>query len=329
VSQVLCQACNNLIEVPDDEAATAVECPVCFGWVPTSAPPVAEVVPAAAPAPAGFEVRPFKAPTGGSRAVLVVPMMIGLLAAMVMAVVCAIVGSFFWLVVVFPLLHGAVVGLAVGFAARVSKTRLPGGVGTVGALAALASVFGVQLLDYLAFRTDPGAPRVGFWGFLDHRATEGIQIGKAGAGGGGMNLGYTGTIIYWVVEAAVTMLAAGGVAAAMCVGPFCEACNVWKRKRVLGPYKVEPAAAAAALAAGNPAGIPEVPASGVKAQVTLSLYECPHCGEDAEIDVHLAGARSEGKQTVNYQLFVTYPGEAAAEFDATDRDCRKRGLTNR
>jgi hypothetical protein len=106
--------------------------------------------------------------------------------------------------------------------------------------------------------------------------------------------------------------------------PFCAECRAWKRKRVLGPYRVEPAAAVQAIAGGTPAAM-VVPTEGDRT-ATLTLYTCPHCGNQGPIDVWLAGGYKVGKQTYSFSVYVTYPGEAEAAFDEIDGRCRAVGL---
>jgi hypothetical protein len=327
MSQVLCPKCNAAVEVPDPPTTQVVECPVCFSAVPTGLAPPPPPDPSAEtpPGPPAFTIRPFQATTGGSPLGLIVALVAGLVGACVMAIVCGIVASFFWLVVVFPVLHGAGVGLAAGLAARAAKYRVPAALATVGVLCGLLSVLGVHVLEFVAFRTDPAAPEIGFWEYMDLRATEGVQLGKAGGGGNPMNLGYVGSIIYWSIEALVTAMVAAAVTAGTSTGPFCTACNAWKRKRTLGPYKIEPGVAVAALGAGCPTAL-VIPAAGKK-QVTLGIHECPYCQDAAEIDVRLTGLHTEGNKMWHFELFVTYPGEAATVFDAVDDLCREQGLT--
>jgi hypothetical protein len=329
MSQVICPKCNAAVEVPDPPTTQVVECPVCFAAVPTglAPPPPPEPSAETLSGPPAFTIRPFQATTGGSPPGLIVTAAAGLAAAVVLAVVFGIIGSFFWLVLIFPIIHGLTVGATTGLGARLAKYRLPAAVGTVGAVAGLLSAAGLHVLEYVAFRLDPAAPEVGFWKFMDLRADEGIRIGKAGQGGNGMNLGYVGSIIYWVVEMVAATIASAGVAAAMSTGPFCGACNVWKRKRTFGPYRIYPGPAIEALAAGAPTAI--VHPSNAKDQVMVGVYECPHCRDAAEIDVKATGTHQEGNKTWNYELFVTYPGEAAAVFEAVDDLCREQGVTGR
>lgn len=328
---ISCPACRTTVSVPADVGPEGVICGACRETIRpdaagTQPPPASETDGPPAPASGTYPVTQFVAGTGGSPAGLVVAGTTGLIGAVLLAILCAILHSFFWLVIVFPIFHGLAVGVATGLGGRLAKVRLRVALGAVAAVCAILSVLGIHFLGYLAVVANPAAPPIGFLEYMDLHAQEGVRIGKAGAGNKS-NLGYTGTIIYWAVEALVTAVAAALIAGTMVTSPFCEACNAWKKKRTFGPYRVEPTSAAPAVAVGVPAGI-VAPAEGQK-KVTLSVYVCPHCGEEGTIDVLLEGAHVEGKQTTNYRVFMTYPGEALAAFEQAGSTCREHGLATR
>jgi hypothetical protein len=248
----------------------------------------------------------------------------GLLAALVFGVGAAFVRSAFWIVVVFPLLHGVVVGAGAGVPARLLKCRYQKGLALVGAACGLGSYVVVHYVFYLSFVGAGNAPPIDFWEYMDLKATEGVRFGNAGGGAAGNGIGYTGSIIYWAIEAIIT--AAGAAAlASVCVGsPFCAECNRWKQKRKLGPYRVEPGYAVPAVGAGVPTGL-LVPADGKKS-VLVELYVCPGCGDQGTLDVKLTGTHQDGSKMLTWKGFVTYPGEALVTFDEVERACRELGL---
>jgi hypothetical protein len=284
---------------------------------PTESPPVP-----APQAPRQFPVIPFTPPRGGPPIGLGLAAFAGLIAALVFAVLAALLRSHLWLVIVFPMLHGIFVGVFAGLGARVAKARYRTGVGVVGAACGLVSYAGVHYLHYLSFAAAPNAPRVGFWEFMDVRATEGVKIGKAGGAGNG--IGYTGSVIYWSLEAVITMIGAAGVAVVTIGKPFCEGCNRWKSKHQLGPYLVEPGYAVPAVGAGVPTGL-LVPADGKKS-VVVEVYSCPVCGDEGTLDVKVTGTHQDGKTMRSWNGYVTYPGEALHVFNEVERACRELGL---
>ena len=286
-------------------------------------------VPDDAPAPdpqsqRQFPVLPYAASRGGPAYALGVSAFGGLMTALVFGVAVAFVRSMFWIVMVFPLLHGVLVGAGVGIPARLTKCRYQKGLALVGAVCGVLSYVVVHYVFYLSFVGAGNGPPIGFWEYMDVKATEGVRFGQAGAGGAGNGIGYTGSIIYWVFEAIIT--AAGAAAlASVCVGsPFCEGCNRWKRKRQLGPYRVEPGYSVPAVAAGLPTGL-LVPADGKKS-VVVALYVCPACGDQGTLDVKVTGTHQDGRKMLTWNGFVTYPGEALQTFDEVERACRELGL---
>jgi hypothetical protein len=247
----------------------------------------------------------------------------GLVAALLLGLGAAILRSYFWLVMVFPLLHGIFVGVFAGLGARITKARYRTGLGLVAAGCGLLSYFVVHYVFYLAFLGVPNAPQLGFWEFMDLRATEGVRLGKPGGAGGG-GIGYTGSVIYWALEVVITAVGAAGVAL-VCIGsPFCVGCNRWKTKRQLGPYPVEPGYAVPAVGAGVPTGL-LVPADAGKS-VVVELHVCPACGAEGTVDVKAHGTQKEGNKMRNWTAFVTYPGEALPAFEQVERALLELGL---
>lgn len=319
-----CPACRATVTVPARTRDGMVQCGGCGReFAPPDAPADGEAPPAPAPQKQ-YPVLPFKPPRGGSAVRLVVPAVVGLVVAPLFALGAAILKGFLWIVLVFPFLHGMLVGLFPGVAARLAKARRPGLLATVGALTGLLSYVGVHFLFYVAFLADPKAPNVGFLEYLDIRATEGVRFGKPGANNAGGGIGYTGTVIYWIVEALATAAGAAITTVLMIESPFCVGCNRWKAKRLVGPFAVEPQYAVAAVGVGVPAGL-LVPADAGK-KVALTVYHCPSCAEDGTIDVKAHGTSQEGKNMLNWNAFVTYPGEALPEFDRLERTLVELGL---
>jgi hypothetical protein len=330
MSTTTCPACRALTDVPVRTRDGTVTCRTCgYEFVPTvvDPTPATDTPPASLQPQRQFAVTPFTAPPGRLSPRLVVPLVVGVVLALVLGVAAAILRSFFWILIVFPMLHGILVGVCIGGAARLAKARSHGALLLVAAGCGLLTYFIVHYLFYLGFLATPNAPQVGFWAYMDLRATEGVRLGRAAGGGAGGGIGYTGSIIYWIVEAVVTILGAIGAALA-CVGsPFCVGCNRWKKSRQLGPYAVEPQYAVPAVGAGVPAGL-VVPADGKKS-VTVQLYTCPECGADGPVEAKATGTLQDGKNTTNWNAFVTYPGEALETFEEVDRTLHDLGLAGK
>lgn len=327
MTSATCPACRATIEIPERTRDGTVQCRQCGReFAPPEPGTGSESPPADAAAPKPFPVIPFQASRGGPALGLGLAAFMGLVAALVLGVAAALLRSAFWLVIVFPILHGVFVGVFAGLGARITKTRYQGGVAVVAAGCGLVSYMLVHYIFYLAFigGLPPGAPLVGFWEYMDIRATEGVRFGKPGANGAGGGIGYVGSVIYWVVEAVVTMAGAAGVAVVTIGSPFCEQCNRWKTKRSMGPYPVEPSYAVPAVGAGLPTGL-LVPADGKKS-VVVELAYCLECAERGTVDVKVHGTHQDGNKMYNWNAYVTYPGEALRTFAEVETTLRELGL---
>ena len=316
-----CPHCQSAVDLPDGPAAEPVTCPACGGVVAPQAPDAAAADPGQDP----FPVLPYQAVNAGRPAGLGLAVFFGLAAAVVVGLVAGLIRPHLWLIVIFPLFLGAAVGGLAGLGGRIGRARLPAATAAVGAGAALLAGAGLYYQDYLNTVPEPLRPLLGFWKYMDLRAEAGVTLGKPGANDKGMNLGYTGSVIYWLVELGITAAAGATAAGAVVSSPFCGDCHRWKTKRAYGPYRVEPAAAAAAVATGVPGGI-ATPADGPGKQATVSVYTCPNCGDQGTVDVEAVGTHTVKKQVGTVKVFMTYPGGAAAAFDEVDRQCRAAGL---
>ena len=284
----------------------------------------AEVIEAAegAPEPKRYKVKRFTLGGRGPSTGLLAAAAVGAVAAVILSMVCAFVGSFFWLLIFFPIIHGVAVGIAPGLVGRITKADYPAQLALIGAASGALSVFGVHYLDYLVSSINPGAPTGGFREFMRLRAEEGVRIGKVFQGGNRTNLGFTGSVVSWLVELFFTVVAAAGAAQGFVKEPLCRGCRAWKKKRGLGPYKIDLAAATKAAAAGCPAAMVSPPTG--DDTVTIEIFTCPNCDRDG-IDVHVSGTRTEKDQTVRAaSVFVTYPESAQQEFDDLRRACKHR-----
>jgi ribosomal protein L37AE/L43A len=315
---VTCPKCGTPAEVPDGKVF-AVRCDKCASQIPlrqSAAPadlPVAEVVADSLDPAARYDVSPLDLSPRGNPAALAGVAVAGVVVAVVLAGVCHLVGQHIWFVLVFPILHGLGVGVAVGHAGRLAKLRLPTGVMLVAGAAGGLSAGLIHVFDYLAL-AGPGAS---FLDFEHRRAQAGVQIADS-------DLGYTGSIIYWCFEIVVTLCAAGGFAVDVVRAPFCDGCRNWKPKRTIGPLRLDPPAVARALEKGTPGAA--VAEGDESCRVTIEVYACPHCGEDADIDVKMSGIWAEGKTQAARSAYVTYPGDALPAFDALEDACRSENL---
>lgn len=286
-------------------------------------------------------------PEGGF-SVVGLPILLGLLGATGIAIgwLASFIGQWFYLIVLFPLAMGfglIMVGVYVG---HLTKMRSPGLAVLLGLVGAGVTLLAMHYFNYQRFLQErqellrvgalfdklPAVPKDGkmaeavqflkqakavnsFFSYLDMEATQGITIGSRG---GGLNIGYVGTWIYWVVELAVVAVMAtlglvGGAAA-----PFCSACNEWKEERQLGTLQGKGSDVAVFLTNGDIEQLHDhypAPAGG---SLVLKAAICPNCRTDSPIAVKLEEVtkNAKGEEEKKELIHLTYPGEALPELEA-------------
>lgn len=146
-----------------------------------------------------------------------------------------------------------------------------------------------------------------FPAYLNLRAREGVSIGRGGSNG--INLGYVGTWIYWVIEVALV----AGVTFAMTYKqtkePFCAECESWKTKRVLGSVG-DQGTASVAIASGDANALARS-GPNVDSDCILAAHVCPTCqGQKSDIDLLLTRFTRNGKGelTENKLSHHSWPG---------------------
>ena len=237
------------------------------------------------PSPAVYDVRPYK-PDGGAEGSGIL-MLVSALAFVGAALGFAAhwVSQYFYLIILFPILIGFVVGAVGVRMVRQGRVRNPLIGGLAGFIGGALAMLMMHYFDYRSFRDSlaeldpewrtiaqlPAAEReqllaevedvadreqlaavfraaaVGSFGeYMQYAAHEGVEISSSRGSGNPMNLGYYGTWIYWGIE----MLIVAGITYAMVRGstadPYCRECGAWKEQRTLGGFHGESAASALA-----------------------------------------------------------------------------------
>jgi hypothetical protein len=231
------------------------------------------------------------------------------------------IGQWFYLIFVFPLAIGFGVIAAGWLGTRAGKVTSPWFGAVAGMLGGLVAMMAMHYFDYM----HSGARGAGltFGQFIDAQATAGVQLlGRPGRGGG-INIGYVGSFIYWGLEflVVVGMCAALGVIVA--ASPFCTDCNRWKDKRDLGTRKVAmdgPKAQTIELLQkdfeqGQLSRL-EAESDGDDAlKIAMTAYVCSGCREaDVDAQLHWFDVDSEGKPARQDLPLISYPPEALRVF---------------
>ncbi len=237
-------------------------------------------------------------------------------AAVVTGAIVSFCHQWFYLVVLFPLGMGLAVGIAAAGGVRLGKVRNMWAAAALGFTGGVLVMLMSHLGDYLLTlrhlnQMNPGA-HLTFTEFVDLRARQGVTIGKAGAGAGqGMNLGYYGSYIYWFVEFLFACVVAAAIPGGAAMVPFCQACQSWKAKRVLGKMAVGKEAVVEIvdggellrlLGPGRPAGHP----------VVFTAHVCPHCEDQDTVEINIQEVVTNKKGVPRYTDLGTwsYGGEA-------------------
>src|SRR5262249_32779753 len=188
---------------------------------------------------------------------------------------------------------GVALGLAGTLGIRLGKVRSPVLAGIAGFVGGCVAMLSIQFFDYL--RVPVEARRaVGihtFFGYVDFAAHQGVTIGRATSSSStdkGMNLGYVGTYIYWIVE---LLLVAGIAFVIMKNGagePFCPEGQAWKQRRTLMTFRPPLDRVVVALEEGDLLRVmAEEEWTTVTGEGVLSASVCPECESRGLIDVKL------------------------------------------
>lgn len=253
--------------------------------------------------------------------------------------------QFFWIVILFPILIGAILGVIGERLVRKARIRNPlvgAAAGLVGGVLAMGCM---HYFDYKQFVSqiessapefvamlalppnereevaaasdDPQSVRQAFAalesfkGYIDYQATLGVELSSAGKAG--LNIGYIGTYVYWIVE----VLLVGAVTLVMVrkatAEPFCDACDQWKDLRPLGGISGDPMVAAEALERGDLDRLSAAGSNTVIHQVAVYAHLCPLCsGARSPVDLKLTQMipGKDGKTVQHVVRFVTWPSES-------------------
>lgn len=267
----------------------------------------------------------------------------------ILGFVAHFVAQAFYLILVFPFLIGLGLGAVGVRMVSAGRVRNPWIGGLAGFLGGALAMFMMHYFDQQKFRDQAMESQPGFaavvemspqereqlmgdlepadremvlreiraaesvWGYLDLQAHYGVTIGKPGRSGeSGMNLGYYGSYIYWLVE----LLLVAGITYGMVYGatkePFCADCEQWKRAKVLGFFGAEPQLATAAVESGDVSKMKQISPTQEITDVRLTAHACDGCVDKGEADLklELLTTDKDGKLQTKTLSHVTYPAAA-------------------
>ncbi|MBM4068674.1 MAG: hypothetical protein FJ271_06980 [Planctomycetes bacterium] len=345
--QCTCPNCGKSLRAGDDKSGVLIACPQCrhkfrlpeaedtnaravprARQTPPPVPAAAEYEPPRLPS---FEAEPHQAsgniPALGAMLVLVLVLVAGVASGWL----ASFIGQWFYLIFVFPIAIGVVVVMAGWLGMHAGKVTSPWFGVVAGMLGGIVAMAAMHYFDYV----HSGAREAGltFGQFIDAQATAGVQLlGRAGRGGG-INLGYVGTFIYWGIEILGVLFMCCILGVIIAGTPFCVDCNRWKEKRDLGTRMVlmdgDRARTIELLQKDFAEGQLERFDDGGNDDDTLKIamtaYVCPGCaasGVDAQL--HWFDVDSENKPAKQDLPLISFPPEALPVFESLFRPERKK-----
>jgi hypothetical protein len=151
-----------------------------------------------------------------------------------------------------------------------------------------------------------------FNGYIDWQARRGVELKKATSGGKGLNLGYYGSYIYWIIEVLIVAGITFAMVKSATAEPYCRPCDQWKAPNVLGFFKGDAPSAASAVAAGDLQALRQSDPTANVTNVRLTAASCKSATGQCEVDVKLEqlSTDSHGNVKGDALAHATYPGEA-------------------
>lgn len=298
--------------------------------------------------------KPYQSDGGFSAQGLFLTTVVGVGVAVAAGVLAAIVGRFFYAVLIFPLFIGAAVGAAQAWAVRHTKIRTPIACGAAGLIAGVVAVVTIHYVEYIDFQgamseatldeeslrqaiastPDPEEQQylkqalelsqivsaeaqeiTSFTSFLDWNARQGVEISSSRGSSTPLNLGYTGTYIYWGVEALIVAVISAAMARSRAAEPFCVTCDTWKTQRELGVVPAKAKAVDEIVEAGRLSDLAALPASPGE-QTAISVYLCPCCSQEDEVVLQVDSITyNQGSRVKSQTARAVYPRKALDELE--------------
>jgi hypothetical protein len=245
----------------------------------------------------------------------------------------SIVGQWFHLLIIFPLLVGLAVGVFAAWLVARRRIRAPLAAAVVAGLGGLTTQLAYHVTGYVRFRAeleetvrsrgltvDQALERAtgsaGFTGYMLFMAEQGVTIKRTGQSSG-VQVSGTGSFILWGVETLLALGAAAALARSRAMEPFCERCKLWygaEQPISLGsPDDAHVRSVVAALDARDlPRAVEALGARTEDAQSTLTLRGCPRCEEHEPVLSYQVVTRLKKKPQVRLKYrTLLRPIEAA------------------
>lgn len=299
-----------------------------------------------------FSVTPYAA-EGGFRPGGLLLMLLALAGAgAALGLAAHFLGKLIYLILIYPLLIGVLLGAVGRRTARSGHVRSP----LLGGLAGfLGGVFAMAVMHYAAYvelqralqaempaevqtltdeqleaivatagdpeqaRQDLAVLRASrsFRQFMDFSAQQGVSIGSRRSRG--INLGYAGTYIYWGIEVLIVGLMALYMMREATSAPYCAVCEAWKESRVLALVERSDAARRG-VEGGDLALLAESgPSTQGWSNFALHGALCPNCkGAHSSLDLKLVETvpNQKSRPDTRTRAHARWPAAALGAIEA-------------
>lgn len=302
-----------------------------------------------------FDTQPY-VPDGGFSAVGLLVLLIGLGAAGIgMGVLAYYVSLLFYLILLFPVAIGIVVGFVGMVLVKTGKIRAPWLAGIAGLLAGVLAVLTTHYMDYrsamkeIEVQRNAGAAinlhfgpqeqrdirrkmmeMKSFADYLDLQATIGVTLKRGAGKDKGINLGYVGSYIYWLVEMGIVAGIVFAMTRSPAREPFCTSSNEWKTERCGDNFAVPQELGVDAVvsavrdgAVGKLAELKQVARESTTPTIPVRIYvyASPQHSDVTPVDVKLNQfvTNKNGQQEEKEILLITYPAQALPSLETLCR----------
>jgi hypothetical protein len=297
--------------------------------------------------------KPYVSDGGFSLSGMMITMGVGMTTALTVGVLAGIIGQYFYMVLIFPLVIGGVVGGAQVLMIDKSRIRNPMICGVSGLLAGIVAVVAMHYVDYFVFQQsmkddaaqfaellqgsadledgDPflealveyqNDPEIieannidSFIGYVDWSAKQGVELSSATSTSSGSNLGYIGTYVYWGFEALVIAGLCVMMTRKRSAQPFCVACDRWMKETELIALNCEAKSAVKALGSGQLDRLSSLFAP--NQETAISVFDCESCSDGDAVLQSSTVTYNNGSRCLQPVGRFVYPATVVDDFAQT------------
>lgn len=267
--------------------------------------------------------------------------------------------NYFYLIILFPLLIGFVLGTIGMRMVRQGRVRNPWMGGLAGFAGGILAMFMMHYFDYQEFKSNIATlpPHVkeiarlplelqraslkegltsqeakeamlvlqaanvrNMLDYMNYAAQQGVEL-KSTSGSSktrGMNLGFVGSYIYWVIEVLIVAGMTYALVRSSAAEPYCAKCGKWKQAKVLGTMGGNVEALVAAAKTGDLRAVGAAKGTDPTGPLQVTAACCDGCVGDGAVDVklELLSVDAHGKEQKKQVAHLTYPAEALPKWAA-------------